>query len=262
MQRAFLASLVIGALGGYYGVFVVQRKMGFLGSGLAHSTFGGIAIALYLNQEPVWFMAPFTVLVSVLIVYAREKTGLASDTLIGVFFALSMASGILVLSLRREFTTDAATFLFGSLLAVNRNDLIFSLGLLALTIALLFLWKRWAYATFDEELAKSDGVPVRKDNYILAILLALIVSAAVKITGIILLSALLVIPAAASRLLAKSFFVMTLISTASGLMGSGAGVVVAYRLDTPVGATIIVIFSLFFAFSGLFQLAIKSRRSG
>lgn len=107
MQKALLAGWLASLAAGYYGVFVVQRGLSFLVDGLAHAAFGGVALALMLGQEPLYIAIPFTIIVAVLITYVRDKTGLQTDTVIGVFFALSMAHGILFISRISTYTTDA-----------------------------------------------------------------------------------------------------------------------------------------------------------
>ncbi|MCX6646308.1 MAG: metal ABC transporter permease, partial [bacterium] len=113
MQKALIAVLLTGVAASYYGVFVVQRGLSFLGDGLAHAAFGGVALGLLLGQEPLWVAVPFTIVVAVLITYVRDTTNLASDTVIGIFFATSMALGIVFISRLQTYSTDAFHYLFG-----------------------------------------------------------------------------------------------------------------------------------------------------
>ncbi len=241
MQRALVAGLMVAFLASYYGVFVVQRGLGFLGNGLAHAAFGGVALGLLLNQEPLWIAVPFTVLVSVAIIWVRHRTTLATDTVIGVFFAVSMAAGIIFLSLKKDYTADAFSYLFGSILAITTTDLWVTGGVVVLALLVQPLWGRWAYATFDRELALSDRVPVIFDEYLLAVLMAVTVVVAVKVVGIVLISAFLVIPAAAARMLAGRFATMTRLSVLFGMTSTCAGLAVSYWLDLPSGAVIVLI---------------------
>ncbi|MDH3392789.1 MAG: metal ABC transporter permease, partial [Desulfobulbaceae bacterium] len=172
MQRALIAGLMVAFLASYYGVFVVQRGLGFLGNGLAHAAFGGVALGLLLGREPLMIAVPFTVVVSVAIIWVRHRTTLASDTVIGVFFAVSMAAGIIFLSLKKDYSADAFSYLFGSILAITRTDLWVTSGVVLLALLAQPLWGRWAYATFDRELAISDRVPVILDEYLLSVLIA------------------------------------------------------------------------------------------
>lgn len=247
MLRALAAGALVGFLSGYYGVFIVQRKMSFLGSGLAHSAFGGVALGLLLNTEPLFVAIPFTVLVSIAIVWLREKTQLGSDTAIGILFSVSVALGIIFLSMKDTYTTDAFAYLFGSILAVFPNDLWVTLGLTCVTIITFFgLWHRWAYATFDEELARSDRNKVSLDDYILSVLTAVAVVVSVKIVGIILMASFLVIPPAAARLISKTFYSMTVLSIIFGISSAILGLWLSLFLDLPTGAVIILVQALIF----------------
>jgi zinc transport system permease protein len=241
MQRAVIAGLMVAFLASYYGVFVVQRGLSFLGNGLAHATFGGVALGLLLNREPLMVAVPFTVFISFAITWVRQRTTLASDTVIGIFFAISMAAGIIFLAMQEDYTADAFSYLFGSILAITHTDL-WVTGLVVL-LALLAqpLWGRWAYATFDRELAMADRVPVDLDEYLLSMLMAVTIVVSVKVVGIVLISAFLVIPAASARLLARRFSTMTWLSILIGLTSTMAGLWSSYWLDVPSGATIVLI---------------------
>lgn len=160
MQRALTAGILVGLLAGYYGSFVVQRRLSFLGAGLAHAAFGGVALGLLLQTNPVLVAFPFTVFVAVGINWVRSNTHVGGDTSIGIFFAVAMALGIIFLSLKQQYTADAFTYLFGSILAVRSSDLWVTAGITAVTVVLAPMWGRWAYATFDRELARADRLPV------------------------------------------------------------------------------------------------------
>lgn len=246
MQRALIAGLLTSLTAGYYGAFVVQRSLSFLGSGLAHAAFGGVALALLLRSEPLWIAVPFTVVVALMITWVRERTALGADTVIGIFFALTMALGIVFLSQIPSYATDAFTILFGSILAVGWTDVAAAGVVAALTLLTLPLWGRWAYATFDREAALADKLPVRSDDYLLSVLLAVAVVVSAKVVGIVLISAFLVIPAAAARLASRRFSSMTLLSVTLGAASALLGLGASYALDWPSGATIILVQCLAF----------------
>jgi zinc transport system permease protein len=241
MQRALIAGLLIGFLASYYGVFVVQRGLSFLGSGLAHAAFGGVALGLLLESEPLWIAVPFTVIVAIGITWVKNRTELGSDTTIGIFFSVSMALGIIFLYLRKQYSIDAFTYLFGSILSVTIIDIIFAASIVLVTVIFLPYWKRWAYSSFDRELAQADRIPVLLDDYILSILIAVSVVVSLKLVGIVLIAAFLVIPAASSRLLSKSFSRMTVVSVSIGMLSAIGGLWISYYLDVPSGATIILL---------------------
>ena len=246
MQRALIAGLLIGFLASYYGVFVVQRGLSFLGSGLAHAAFGGVALGLLLESEPLWTAVPFTIIVAIGITWVKNRTELGSDTTIGIFFSVSMALGIIFLFLRKQYSTDAFTYLFGSILSVSILDIIFAASIVLVTVIFLPYWKRWAYSSFDRELAQADRIPVLFDDYILSILIAVTVVVSLKLVGIVLIAAFLVIPAASARLLSKSFSRMTVVSVSVGMLSAIGGLWISYYLDIPSGATIILLQAVVF----------------
>jgi zinc transport system permease protein len=247
MQRALAAGILVGFLGSYYGVFIVQRKMSFLGDGLAHAAFGGVALGMLLNIEPLWIAVPFTVLVSLCITWLKQKTDLENDTTIGILFAVSVALGIIFISLKKDYAVDAFSYLFGSILSVGLSDLLVTCFVALISCLTFFrLWGRWAYATFDSELAESDGLNVDKDNYILSVLTAVAIVVSIKLVGIVLIAAFIVIPPASSRLVSNTFSKMTILAVIFGLLSSVVGMILSLLLDLPSGAVIILTQALIF----------------
>ncbi len=246
MQRAIIAGVLVGILASYYGVFVVQRGLGFMGSGLAHAAFGGVALGIFLEQEPLLIAVPFTILVAIGITYVKNNTNLAGDTTIGIFFSVSMALGIIFIFMKRQYTSDAFNYLFGSILAVSFTDVIIPALLVIITLLFSPFWKRWAYSSFDRELAQADRVPVQFDDYILSVLIAVTIVVSIKVVGIVLIAAFLVIPAAASRLVNNSFSRMTTFSVLFGVSTAIIGLWVSYYFDIPSGATIILLQAVLF----------------
>lgn len=240
MQRALIGGLMVSLLAGYFGPFVVQRRLAFLGSGLAHAAFGGVALGILLNMQPLWAALPFTVVVALGIVWLRDRTALASDTTIGIFFSISMALGIVFLSLKDSYSADAFTYLFGSLLAISNTDLWTAGAILALSAGTIPLWGRWAYATFDPALARADRVPVHRDDYLLAVAIAVITVVAIKLVGIVLIAAFLIMPAACARIFARTFAGMSLLSLLISSATLVIGLFASYYADLPSGPAIIL----------------------
>jgi zinc transport system permease protein len=248
MQRAMIAGLLLGCLASYLGAFIVQRGLGFLGDGLAHAAFGGVALGLLLRTEPLYVAVPFTVGVALAINWVKERAQLSGDTAIGVFFATSVALGIVFLSLKDDYTVDAFAYVFGSILAVGNADVWSAVILAASAVATLPLWPRWAYASFDRELALTDRIPVRADDYALSAYTALTVVLAVKILGVVLVSAFLIIPAATARAFSRSFRGLCWGAVGIGALTSTGGLIASYYADAPSGATIVLLqAALFFA---------------
>ena len=255
MQRALLAGLWVALPSALLGVFVVQRGLSFLGDGLAHASFGGVALGLLIGvSQPLWVALPFALSASLGIAWVRERTQLSSDTAIGIFFAVSVALGVLFISLQEGYTVDAWNLLFGSILGISQGDLWVVAGVALLSVALFVpLWGQLAYATFDAELAQTDGVRTRGLEYLLFALAAVIIVVSVKVVGVILIASYLVIPAAAARLLSRSLFVMTLLSIVIGLLSTAFGLVFSYFLDVPSGSTIILTQAAVFIVAAIFS---------
>ncbi len=247
MTRAVVAGLLVGGVASYYGVFVVQQRLSFLGAGLAHAALGGVSLGLLLNTEPLIVAIPFTILVAIAINWVRENTRLAADTAIGILFASAVSLGIIFLSLRDHGSGDAFAYLFGSILTVSRMDV---WAAVAVFIAALFTlrkaWGRWAYSTFDEEAAVADGIRTSRDQYLLSVLLAVTIVVAIKVVGILLIAAFLVIPAASARLLSHTFASMTVTAVVTGISSVFVGLVLSYSWDLPAGAVIILCQTTFF----------------
>ncbi len=242
MRPGLCAGLIVGIQCAFYGVFVVQRGLGFLSAGLAHAAFGGVALGLVLGcAQPLWVAVPFMLCIAICLCFLRHRTGVRHDTLIGMLFSVSMAFGLVALQYRDKLSSDAMSYLFGDLVFVQWSDVYLSLGLLLVSLALLPMWSRWAYASFDEELAQADRIAVKRDEYVLIIMVALLVAAAVKIAGIILCSALFIIPPACAAVLARSFAQMTVYAIIIGALTLFLGMYVSYYADWPCGAAVVLV---------------------
>jgi zinc transport system permease protein len=252
VRRALLAGTALGAAGALLGVFIVQRGLGLLSDGLAHATFGGLALGLLLGSTvdgAIWVALPFTVAIALGIQYVRRRTTLGGDVATGVFFAVSFAAGILFLGLRsgRQAPVNVEGLLFGSLLAVSPEALQEILGVSAAVFVLLLVFgPRLAYATFDPELATLSGVPVAALEYGLLALTAIVVVVGVKTVGVVLVSAFVVIPAAAANLLGRSLAGIAGLAVALGVSGTAFGLFASYHLNVATGATIILTLGAFF----------------
>lgn len=272
LQRALAAGVLIAVMAGLLGVFVVQRRLSFLGAGLAHAAFGGMGLGAFvivssgllasgvgLLHHPLWIAAPFSLLAALGIAWVREHTALSSDTAIGVFFAVSVALGVLFFSIIPpdvNLGLSLMDLLFGSILAVTRPDLIAIAVVAVLAVAfLLGWWGRLGYATFDDELARTDGVRTRLLEYALFACAALVITVSSVVVGIILMAAYLVIPAASARLLARSLAQMTVLSVLLAVLSTVVGLALSYLVDVPSGSTIVLVQAALFVLA-----AVASRR--
>jgi zinc transport system permease protein len=250
MLRALIAGVLLSALAGYYGVFVVQRRLSFLGAGG-----GDIALGLLVGVQPLWVAIPFTLLVALGIAWIKDHTRLAADTAIGIFFSVSVALGILFLSLATGRNADAFSYLFGSLMSVSSTDLWVSAVLVLAGAATLPLyWGDWAYATFDAEAAQVSGLRPRRQDLVLVALLSSMIVVSLKVVGILLVAAWIVVPAASARLLASTFGGMTRLSVLLAVGSTVLGLIASVALDVPTGAMIVLVQA------GIFVLAMMRSR--
>jgi zinc transport system permease protein len=263
MVRGFEAGVIVGVLCALIGVFVVQRGLSFIGDGLAHAAFGGIALALlvepwvqktaFLRSHPElaktlaentsWIAIPFTVLVAIGIAYVLRQGKLRGDVATGVFFAVSFALGVIFLGLRPTTArpVQVETILFGSILAISPSDLATIAVVAVATLAVFgFIWSRLAYATFDPELAALSGVPVAVLDYLLLAMTAVVVVVSVKTVGVVLVSAFVVIPAATARMIGRRLSMVALLAMLIGALCSAIGLVGSYHADVASGAAIIL----------------------
>ena len=253
MQRALIAGLAVSAVCAVIGVFVVQRGLAFLGDGLAHACFGGIALGLYLGasvEDALWIAIPFTAAIAIGIGFVLRRTQLRGDVATGVFFSFSFAVGVLLLSLRTasDRQVDVESILFGSILAVTPKVLTVVLVVAAVAlVTTLAMWSRLAYAIFDPELAAISGVPVAILEYLLLAQTAVVIVVSVKTVGVVLVSSFVVIPAASARLLGHTLAGATAIALLIGTLGASMGLILSYHLDAPSGATIILVHCACFA---------------
>ncbi len=258
VQRAVVAGLLISLMSSVLGIFVVQRKMSFLGSGLSHSALGGVGLGIFLGIEPVFIAVPFTLVVALLIFVLREKTKLEIDTSIGVFFSASMALGIIFVASSSGFVGDAYSYLFGSILAISNTDVLLAfITTIVIFILIIKYWKNFTYSTFDRELAISDGIDATKEDYILSGLLALAIVISVKLVGIVLISAFLILPAATAKLNTNTFSKITIFTVIFSVVTCIFGLLLSFVLDFPTGATIILLQTIVFIVSIIYKKFIR-----
>ncbi len=249
-QRALLAGSIVAALLALLGVLVTARGLAFLGDGLSHAAFGGIALGMFLGvSSPLLVAIPFTALAAIAIGALRRR-GLRSDVAMAAIFAVCFALGVILLrkARRTQGTFDPEALLFGNILLVGEDDLYVVLGIAAVTVVLMVAtWTRVAYATFDEELARLSGIEVGWLESALLALLAAVVVAAIRLAGVVLVSAFLVIPAAAGRVIGRSLGGVVGWAMTAGVMGVLLGFVVAHALEWPEGAAIVIVLAFLLA---------------
>lgn len=259
MQRALVTAILVGGICAIVGVYIVLKKMAFIGAGIAHSAFGGVALGFLLGLNPTTVAIPFCIATALGIGWVSRRGRISEDTAIGIFFASTMALGVLLVGLSRGYNVDLFGYLFGSILSVSRFDLWLILGLSLGVIGVIALFfKELLFLSFDEEMAKVSGLPVNGLYYLLLGLIALTIILSIKIVGIVLVSALLVIPAAAAFQLTRRFKTMMLLSVLLGITSGVVGLLVSYQWDLASGATIVLVATVIFGLC--FVLSPKRRR--
>ena len=252
--RAGLAGLGVALATGPLGSFVVWRRMAYFGDATSHAAILGVALALAFDL-PVGLGTLAIALLMAVTVATLAARGWAMDTTLGVLAHSALAFGLVAVSFVPDARTDLSAWLFGDILAVSKSDLAFIWGGAVLVVALiLWRWSALLTATLNEDLAAASGLNPDRERLVLTLALAVTVAVAIKVVGALLIAAMLIIPAAAARGLARSPEAMAALSS---LIGAGAvlgGLQMSLQLDTPAGPSIITVAALIFSFAALFDL--------
>jgi len=249
LQRALFAGIFIAVACAMLGVFLILRRDAMIGHGLAHIAFAGIAIGLFLHVMPLSAALIVAVLGAVGILKLKEKAGLYGDTAIAILSSVGFAVGVLVVTLAQRFNVDLFSYLFGDILAIDVSEVIFAIGLATIVLIVVRLnYHRFLYLTFDRESAKASGIAVDRLEMLMAVLTAITVVLGMKIVGILLVSALLVIPTAAGLQLATSFKQAIVISCGVAVASVVTGLFAAFFFNFPASGSIVLVSFLFFGF--------------
>lgn len=256
-QRALLGGVIIATVCSLVSFLVVLRRMAFVGMGISHAAFGGVALGLVAGIDPLLSTGGFCVLVALGIGLLGERGRIHEDTVIGILFAAAMALGVVLVRAAHAYNLDLMSYLFGSILALGWTDVLI-MGLVSLfALVYLFLFfKELLFISFDRETAMASGLPVRSIDYSFLAVLALVVVVSMKLVGIILVSALLVIPAAAGMQLFRNYRWVLVAAEAVGVSSVVLGLYLSYVFDVASGASIVLV--LFFLF--LLAYALSPRR--
>jgi zinc transport system permease protein len=241
-RNALIAGLLASVACGVIGTYVVVRRMVSLSGGVSHAAFGGIGLGYYLGLDPILSATAFTVAVALGMGELSLRRRQNLDTIIGAVWAAGMALGILFVYLTPGFAPDLFGYLFGNILLVPREDLVLMGALVAVILAVVALFFRDLFAvTFDEEYARVMNLPVERISLLLLVLVALTVVMLIQVVGIILVIALLTIPAAIAREFASRLWRMMALAVVLGAVFTVSGIVLSYLFNVPSGATIILV---------------------
>ncbi len=242
MHRALMGSVLTGFMGGLMGSFTILRQLSFFSDTLGHSALLGISIGFLLGLDPGLVLLPFAVLFALGVTYFLERTRLWTDALLNIVYSSSLAIGIILLSFRDDYKGGITHLLFGDILAMQTTDLIFSGVLLVVCAIFIGLTLRsQILLTLHEPMAIARGVSVSAQRTAFIVLLSLVVGISIKAIGVLLISAFVVIPACAARLLSNTFVQYILISAGLGALGAAIGMMVSAFFDLPSGPSIVTV---------------------
>jgi zinc transport system permease protein len=239
--RAILAGIGIALTTGPLGCFIVWRRMAYFGDTMAHSALLGVALSLLFNLNIIVAVFVVAAGVSLLLLLLQRTGSLSADSLLGILSHASLSVGLVILAFMTWVRIDLVSFLFGDILAVNEGDIdiIWGGGILVL-MALVWLWRPMIAATVSEDLAEAEGLNPKRARLIFMLLLALVIAIAMKIVGILLITSLLIIPAATARRFSASPEVMAVLSAVVGVVAVIGGLYGSLQFDTPSGPSIVV----------------------
>ena len=261
MQRALIAGIAIGLLCSVIGLFLVLRRYSLFGDAVAHSSFGGIAAGLFLGIYPLWTAYLVSLVSALVITRIKQSFEISGDASVAVLLSSGIAVGLVIISFAGGFTIDILSFIFGSILLVSTNDTILILALTsAILIIVSLLYRELIYSTFNEEQAKVSGIPVEKINYLLIFLAGITVVTSIQLVGILLISALLVIPNVTAIMYGRSFKQTAILSIGFAVSSVIAGIMISYLFDiTPAGTIVLFSISILGVSMGLKSLGVINR---
>ena len=241
MQRALLTGIVVSITCSMIGLFLVLKRYSLFGDALSHVAFGGIALGFFLNIYPIWTAFAVSISTALGITKLRKSTKISGDAAIAVLLSSGFAMGVLLISASHGFTIDLFSFLFGSILLTSIQDTFLILTISCLVIAtLIIVRKSLIHFTFDEEQAKVHGIAVEKLNYLFVALAAVTVIATMRLVGILLISALIVLPNITSIMMGKGFKKTMIISISLSVSAVIAGITISYYFNLAPSGTIVM----------------------
>jgi zinc transport system permease protein len=257
--RALVAGIGVALVAGPAGCFIVWRRMAYFGDTMAHTALLGVALGLLLGTDPTLGVLAVSVILALLLSGMGTNRGLASDTLLGILSHSALSLGMVALSLMQGIRLDLMVYLFGDLLSVSTQDIIWILGGGGVALAMLiWLWRPLLAMTVHEEMALAEGVKVAAVRTGFLLLIAFLIAAAMKITGVLLITSLLLIPAASARRFAGSPETMAVLAALIGAAAVAGGLYGSLLFDTPSGPSIVLAALAMF----LISMVLGGRRFG
>jgi zinc transport system permease protein len=259
MKNALLGVLLVTPMFGLLGTMVVNNKMAFFADALGHSALTGIAIGVILGiKNPIWSMLVFSLMLAVAIIKVKNVNTSSTDTIIGVFSSTAVALGVVILSFRGGFT-KYSVYLIGDLLSISKMDLLI---LPIIFILVVIIWSiafnKLLLVSVNQLLARSRGINVEFYEYLFTIIVAVIVTISIQWVGVLIISSMLVLPAAAARNISNNIRQYHIYSVSIALFSGVAGLILSYFLGSASGATMVLIASMFFGITFYMKVKIYS----
>lgn len=251
IQRAFLGGMLVSLCAALLGVSLVLKRYSMIGDGLSHVSFGALSIAIACGFAPLQFAIPVVIIAAFLLLRLAENGKMRSDAAIAMVSASALAIGVIVTSLTSGLSTDIYSYMFGSILAMSKNDVLVSVVLSVIVIVMfLFCYHKVFAVTFDENFSKATGVKVGMYNTLISVLTAVAVVIGIKMMGAMLISSLIIFPALTSMRIFKSFLSVTICSAILAVVNFTIGLVCSYAFSIPAGASVVVVnLGMFIVFS-------------
>ena len=262
MHRALISGIAIAILCSVIGLFLVLRRYSLFGDALAHSSFGGIALGLFAGVYPLWTAYGVSIVSALIITKIKDRYNISGDASIAVLLSSGIAAGLVIISFSGGFSIDIFSFLFGSILLISVNDTVLILALTGgILIVILLLYRQILYSTFNEEQAKVSGISVEKINYLIIFMAGLTVVTSIQLVGVLLISALFVIPNVTAIMYGRGFKQTAIISISFSVFSVLTGILISYIFDiTPAGTIVLFSIGLLGATMGIRSLGLLSKK--
>lgn len=251
IQRAFIGGVLVSLCAALLGVSLVLKRYSMIGDGLSHVSFGALSVAIAFGFAPIQFSIPVVIVAAFLLLRLAENGKMKSDAAIAMVSASALAIGVIVTSMTTGLSTDVCSYMFGSILAMSKDDVIMSVALSAVVLVMFgFCYHRIFAVTFDESFSKATGVKVNMYNSLISIFTAVTVVLGIKMMGAMLISSLIIFPALTAMRVFKSFLSVTICSALLAVINFTMGLVASYALSIPAGASIVMAnLTMFIVFS-------------
>ena len=242
IPHALISGIAISLLCSAVGLFLVLRKFSLFGDALAHSAFGGVAFGLFIGIYPLWIACAVAILSALGLSKIRQKFDISGDAIVAILLSTGLGAGIILVGLVEDFEFhDIEEFLFGSAIVDTQNVVTILVMSVAILTILFFTYKKLLYSTFSEEQAKASGIPVDKMSYLLITIAGVTVIISMQLVGVLLISALFVLPNVSAMLYARSFKQTMILSMSFAVFATVSGIIISYQLDISQAGSIVVV---------------------